>query len=56
MELQDGNYVYVNGVFRLVSLSDKEWTEIFAPYFTAEKLDHFAGSGEIEERRSLIFL
>ena len=55
-ELQDGNCVYVNGVLRLVSLSDEEWIGVFSPYFTVEKLDHFAWPGEEEERRRLFFL
>ena len=54
--LVDGNCVYMNGVLRLVSQSDEEWTEIFAPYFTVEKLDHFAWPGETEETRRLFFL
>lgn len=56
IELVDGNCVYMNGVLRLVSLSDDEWTEVFSPYFTVEKLDHFAWPGETEETRRLFFL
>ncbi|MBP5237135.1 MAG: class I SAM-dependent methyltransferase [Clostridia bacterium] len=56
IELVDGNCVYMNGVLRLVSHSDEEWTEIFSPYFTVEKLDHFAWPGETEETRRLFFL
>ena len=56
IELVDGNCVYMNGVLRLVSHSDDEWTEIFSPYFTVEKLDHFAWPGETEETRRLFFL
>ena len=56
MELQDGNCVYMNGVLRLVSLSDGEWMEVFSPYFTLEKLEHFAWPGETEERRRLFLL
>lgn len=56
IELVDGNCVYMNSVLRLVSLSDEEWTEIFSPYFTVEKLDHFAWPGETEETRRLFFL
>lgn len=56
IELVDGNCVYMNSVLRLVSLSDEEWTEIFSPYFTVEKLDHFAWAGETEETRRLFFL
>ena len=33
-----------------------EKAEIFSPYFTVEKLDHFAWPGETEETRRLFFL
>ena len=56
IELVDGNCVYMNGVLRLVSLSDEEWTDVFSPYFTVEKLDHFAWPGETKETRRLFFL
>ena len=56
IELVVGNCVYMNGVLRLVSHSDEEWTELFSPYFTVEKLDHFAWPGETEETRRLFFL
>lgn len=56
IELVDGNCVYMNGVLRLVSHSDEEWTEVFSQYFTVEKLDHFAWPGETEETRRLFFL
>lgn len=56
LELQDGNKVYVNGILRLVSFSDEEWTDRFSPFFTVEHLDHFAWPGEKEETRRLFFL
>lgn len=55
-ELQDGNKVYVNGILRLVSFSDEEWAGRFSPYFTVERLDHFAWPNEAEETRRLFFL
>lgn len=56
MELVGGNRLYVDGVLRLVSRSDEEWTRIFSPYFTVEGLDHFAWPGEAKESRRLFRL
>ncbi len=56
MDLQNGNRVYVNGILRLVSRTDEEWTEILSPYFNVEKLEHFAWPGETSERRRLFWL
>ena len=56
IELQEGNQLYMDGVLRLVSRTDEEWTKIFAPYYTVEKLEHFAWPGETAERRRLFHL
>lgn len=58
IELVDGLYDYVDGVLRMVSRSDEEWTEIFSKHFVVEKLDHFAWTwaGETKETRRLFFL
>lgn len=56
VEVKNGNHIYVNGVLRMVSRTDEEWTESFAPYFEVEKLDHFAWPGEEVERRRLFIL
>ena len=56
IELADGNRLYQDGVLRLVSRSDEEWTRIFSPWYTVEKLDHFAWAGEPAERRRLFIL
>lgn len=56
MELADGNRLYVDGVLRLVSRSDDEWKQAFAPFFTAERLEHFAWPGEEAETRRLFYL
>ncbi|MBR5383512.1 MAG: class I SAM-dependent methyltransferase [Clostridia bacterium] len=56
IELQEGNRVYMDGVLRLVSRTDEEWAKIFAPYYTVEKLEHFAWPGETAERRRLFWL
>ena len=56
LELVGGNRLYVDGVLRLVSRSDEEWSGIFAPYFAVEALDHFAWPGEAKEARRLFRL
>ena len=56
MTVMDGNAYYLNGVLRLVSKTDEEWTAFFAPYFTVEDLSYFAWQGEEEERRRLFRL
>ena len=53
--LEEGR-LYVNGVLRLVSRSDEEWERAFEPYFTLDRLEHFAWPGEKEETRRLFFL
>lgn len=55
-ELVNGNMVYEDGVLRLVSRSDEEWAQIFSPWYSVEKLDHFAWPGESAERRRLFIL
>ena len=56
MELTDGNRLYMDGVLRLVSRSDEEWERIFEPFFTVERLEHFAWQGEETETRRLFYL
>ena len=53
MKLADGTSLYVDGVLRLVSRSDDEWTRLFEPHLTVENLDHFAWPGEASETRRL---
>lgn len=55
LSFTDGR-LYVDGVLRMVSRTDEEWAELFAPFFTVESLDHFAWPGEPEERRRLFRL
>ena len=55
-ELQYGNRVYVDGVLRLVSFTDEEWFQRLSPYYTVEKLEHFAWPHEAEETRRLFYL
>ena len=56
MELTGDRMLYVDGVLRLVSRTDEEWAGLFEPYFTVEKLDHFAWPGEKSESRRLFLL
>ncbi len=56
MELQDGNMLFVNGVLRLLSLSDEQWSSLFTPYFEVESLSYFAWPGETKETRRLFVL
>lgn len=56
IELADGKMLYVDGVLRMVSLSDEDWAKRFAPYFEIESLEHFAWPGESVETRRLFHL
>ena len=56
LELKDGRRLYVDGVLRLVSRTDEEWTRILSPWFTVERLEHFAWPGEARELRRLFWL
>ena len=55
LTLQDGK-LYLDGVLRLMSRTDEEWEEIFSPYYTVERLEHFAWPGETTETRRLFWL
>lgn len=56
MVLVEEKYLFVNGILRLLSLSDDQWKEIFSPYFEIEKLEYFAWPNEKKETRRLFFL
>ena len=56
LDLVAGNRLYVDGVLRLVSLSDEEWTARFSDLFDVERLEHFAWPGEKSETRRLFYL
>ena len=51
-----GKYMYRDGILRMVSRSDQEWSEIFSKYFIVEKIDHFSWPGETRELRRLFYL
>lgn len=56
LELVDSRMLFVDGVLRLYSMSDSEWTELLTKYFEIERLDHFAWEGESRETRRLFVL
>ncbi len=56
MNLEEGKYLFMNGVLRLTNLSDDEWKELFEPYFVIEKFEYFAWPGEAKETRRLFYL
>lgn len=56
MTVKEGIYQYVDGVLRLVSRTDEDWTGVFEKYFTVVRLDHFAWAGESRETRRLFVL
>ncbi len=56
VELADGCRLYMDGVLRLVSRTDEAWARVFSPYFTVERLEHFAWPGEKRESRRLFHL
>ncbi len=54
--LVDGCRLYMDGVLRLVSRTDDEWEKLFSPWYTVERLEHFAWPGEKKETRRLFRL
>ena len=56
MEMTDGNRLYIDGILRLVSRTDEEWTQRFSPWYVVERLEHFAWPGEAKEARRLFWL
>ena len=52
----EGPHIFIDGVLRLTSLNDDEWTSIFKEYFKIIKLDYFAWPGEAKEARRLFVL
>ena len=56
IKLTDGNRLYMDGILRLISRTDEEWTECFLPWYAVEKLTHFCWPGEENETRRLFRL
>ncbi len=52
----DGPNVYINGVLRLLSLTDDEWIKIFKESYKKVSLSYYAWPGEQKETRRLFVL
>ena len=55
-EIKNNNYIYLEGILRMVARKDEEWSSIFSEYFNVEKLVHFSWPGEVAETRRLFYL
>ena len=55
-EVKHNNYIYKNGILRMVSRTDQEWNDIFSKYFSIIKIEHFSWPGETKEPRRLFYL
>ena len=55
-ELKNNNYIYREGILRMVTRTDEDWSSIFSEYFNVEKLVHFSWPGEASETRRLFYL
>ena len=51
-----GNYLYRDGILRMVNRTNQEWSNIFSKYFKVEKIEHFAWPNEAKETRRLYYL
>ncbi len=56
IEIKNGNEVYVDGILRMLTRTDEEWSKIFSQYFDIERIEHFAWPGETEEKRRIFVL
>lgn len=54
--VKNENCVYIDGILRLVSMTDEQWKAMFEQYFTVESLDYFAWPNEQQETRRLFRL
>ncbi|MBO4666676.1 MAG: 50S ribosomal protein L11 methyltransferase [Bacilli bacterium] len=52
----DGTKIYIDGILRLNSLTDEEWTNIFKTYYKKVDIRYFAWPGEKEEHRRIFIL
>ena len=48
--------VYINGVLRLTSLTDEEWTLLFKKYYQNVELSYFSWPGETKETRRVFIV
>ena len=54
--VRNGNEIFIDGILRLVSRTDEEWSEILNRYFDVLGISYFAWPGEKEERRRIFEL
>ena len=52
----EGSLVYIDGILRLNSLTDEEWSNLFKHYFKDVKLIYYAWPNEEKEARRLFIL
>ena len=52
----EGSLVYIDGILRLNSLTDEEWSNLFKQYFKDVKLIYYAWPNENKEARRLFIL
>ena len=52
----DNSLVYIDGILRLNSLTDEEWSSLFKQYFKDVKLIYYAWPNENKEARRLFIL
>lgn len=50
------SHVFVDGILRMVTRTDEEWTQLIGSYLTVERLEHFGWTGEETERRRVFVL
>ena len=56
IEIKNGNELYVNGILRMVTRTDEEWTNIFSKCFEVDKIEYFAWPGEDVEKRRIFIM
>ena len=56
IELEEGKYIFRDGILRLNSLSNEEWEAKFLPYFEIEDIKYYAWPNEPKETRRIFYL
>jgi SAM-dependent methyltransferase len=56
IEFKNGNEMYVNGILRMTTRTDEDWSEIFSQFFNVEEVTYFAWDGEDEETRRIFVI
>ena len=52
----NGTQIYIDGILRLNSLTDEEWTGIFKKHYKKVEIRYFAWPGEAKEMRRIFIL